>query len=797
MIQYNPRKCSAPPHSPALQQAVRHTLSPARVAGGLLAVSLAGLTPQALALELELANLNGSNGFMLNGINIYDSSGLSVSKAGDVNGDGVDDLIIGAPRADPGGRTDAGQSYVVFGTQAGFPAALELATLNGANGFMLNGINAGDYAGQSVSGIGDINGDGIDDLLIGAPFADPGGRTDAGQGYVVFGTQAGFPAALELATLNGANGVMLNGIQDLDNTGWSVSGAGDINGDGITDLLIGARNADPDGRTDAGRSYVVFGTQAGVPAALELATLNGTNGFMLNGINASDQAGYWVSDARDINGDGVADLLIGAPFADPGGRTDAGQSYVVLGNRAGFSATLELGALNGTNGVMLNGINAGDRAGNSVSGAGDVNGDGINDLIIGALSADPDGRINAGQSYVVFGAQADFSSVLELAALNGANGFRLNGVSAYDYSGDWVSSAGDVNGDGLDDLIISAHVADPGGRTDAGQSYVVLGNRAGFPPILELADLGDGTGVKINGIQSFDRAGRVSGAGDINGDGVDDILIGAIGADPGGRTSAGQSYVVFGVDASPAPLTTVGLYDPAASGFYLRNSLAGGPADTSFRFGPGGLGWLPLTGDWSGDGTTTVGLYNPVNGTFFLKNSLAGGPADTSFRFGPGGLGWQPLTGDWDGDGITTVGLYNPVNGTFFLKNSLAGGPADASFRFGPGGLGWQPLTGDWDGNGTDTVGLYDPANSSFFLKNSHAGGAADASFRFGPRGLEWLPIMGDWNADGTTTIGLYDPANGGFHVRNSLTGGPADASFRFGPRGLGWLPITGHWGGP
>ncbi|MFZ2631538.1 MAG: hypothetical protein WA081_04675 [Desulfosalsimonadaceae bacterium] len=242
------------------------------------------------------------------------------------------------------------------------------------------------------------------------------------------------------------------------------------------------------------------------------------------------------------------------------------------------------------------------------------------------------------------------------------------------------------------------------------------------------------------------------------------------------------------------PSSGIALFNPDASSFYLKNDLAGGTADTNFRFGPKNSSWVPVVGDWNGNGQATVGFYDSTQSRFYLKNSNAGGNSDVVFGFGPKLKNWIPISGDWDGDGQCSIGLYDPTSSTFYLKNALSGGNADHAFRFGPSNQGWQPIAGDWNGDGKDSIGLYSSQTGQIYLKNALSGGNADYSLRFGPKASNWKAVCGDWDGDGDDGIGLFNPSLSSFFLKNNFTGGPADITFDFSPDGSGWLPLAGSW---
>lgn len=427
---------------------------------------------------------------------------------------------------------------------AEWPAAVNLSTLDGTTGFRLDGEAADHASGSAAAAAGDVNGDGLGDTIIGAFAAGPNGLNESGSSYIVFGQPSGFSSTMNLSALDGISGFRLNGVESLDQSGHSVSGAGDLNGDGFGDVVIGARFANGGG-SDSGSSYVVFGKAGGFSPALDLSALDGANGFRLDGAAAYDRSGYSVSAAGDVNGDGFADVIVGAPLANSESNYSSGSSYVVFGSASGFASVINLSALDGASGFRLDGAASGDYSGTSVSAAGDVNGDGFGDLIVGATGADPNGNYYAGSTYVVFGKASGISSTLALSSLDGTTGFRLDGEALDDAAGISVSAAGDINGDGFTDVIIGAFGADSA-QYISGVSYVVFGKAGGFDSVISLSGLEGSNGFRLNGVAEEDRSGRpVGGAGDVNGDGFADLIVGAPRADNNGGNS-GSAYVMFG-----------------------------------------------------------------------------------------------------------------------------------------------------------------------------------------------------------------------------------------------------------
>jgi glucose/arabinose dehydrogenase len=293
----------------------------------------------------------------------------------------------------------------------------------------------------------------------------------------------------------------------------------------------------------------------------------------------------------------------------------------------------------------------------------------------------------------------------------------------------------------------------------------------------------EGTGFKVYTL--VDRAPQLAAFGE---DASGELYLG---------TLTGDLFTLAGGLAG-SPVDTVGLYDPSASRFQLKQANTTAASTTLVRFGSPRNGWVPLSGDWNGDGKRTPGFWAGASSTFRLKNSLQGGAADVVLKVDSPSASVRPVVGDWDGDGKDTVGLYDVATGAFRLKNTFSGPGFDLTVQLGSPGQDWLPFAADWDGDGVDTAGLFDPVGSTFLSIRLGPGGPGGIplpfSFQFGQPGRGALPVAGDWNGDGRDGVGLYEPALGVFRLKNLPLAGTPDLVVRFGPRGAGWKPLAGVW---
>jgi len=430
----------------------------------------------------------------------------------DLNGDGFDDLVVGAKFATVGQLSQMGNVSVFHGSTSGI--ALTPSRLIESPGRF-----GGDAFGSAVAGAGDVNGDGYGDLLVGAPGGDPNGLGQAGEVHVYLGSPTGVP---------GTAATVLAGTARGEELGLAVASAGDVNGDGYADVVAGAPEASPGGRASAGEVRIYHGSATGVVS---------TVARVLEGAAAGDYLGLSVASAGDVNGDGFGDLAMGSPFADPGGRANAGGARVYLGSMAGIPSTAA---------VTWEGITAEDTLGISVACAGDLNGDGFADLVLGANGADPGGRTNAGTASVYLGSAQGIpmapTRVLEGDAMHGAFGRS-------------VACAGDVDGDGFDDLIV--------GASGARSARVFHGGSAG---------VGATPTRELTGPDQFGAA--VVGAGDLNRDGYADVVVGSPFGSPGGPSFVGSASVFLGsstgLPTAAATVRTTGVVGDQFGGSVAR-----------------------------------------------------------------------------------------------------------------------------------------------------------------------------------------------------------------------------------
>jgi hypothetical protein len=540
--------------------------------------------------------------------------GFSATMAGDVNGDGYSDVIVGATRYDSG-QTDEGAAFLYHGSAAGInPALAALLQSDQANAWM--GI---------VSSAGDVNGDGYGDVIVGAYFYD-NGQTNEGAAFVYHGSTTGIiTTAVTTVESNQANANM--GI---------VSSAGDVNGDGYSDIIVGAYSYDG-GQNDEGAAFVYHGSAAGI---------NTTATASVESNQASAWLGYSVAGAGDINGDGYGDVMVGVPLYNSG-QTDEGVVFIYHGSATGINPVAA---------ALLQRDQALAQLGIAVAGAGDVNGDGYSDIIVGAFLYD-NGESNEGAAFIYYGSASGINTTTFALLQSNQPGAQL-GIS--------VAGGGDINGDGYSDVIAGANFYD-NGHTDEGRIFIYHGSATGINTTAAAFAESNQPNAQLGY--------SVANAGDVNGDAFSDVIAGAIYYD-NGQNDEGGAFVYHG---SVSGLVTT---SPASS---IESNDAGAQLGSSVA-GAGNV-----NGDAYGDVIVGAHAYDngePDEGAAFIYHGSAAGINIIPVTTIEGNqisafMGWSTAgAGDVNGDGYGDV-----VAGVIFYENGQSAEGGFGVYHGSPSGI--------------------------------------------------------------------------------------------------------------
>ena len=591
--------------------------------GDLLVCGLAGGSTigEAWLFYGSASGIGGSPDWTVQG-SAGDWFGYSCAGAGDVNGDGYADLVVGIADWDHPNSTgswyDQGAAHVYQGGPAG-PAANPSWTYEGGD--------AWGTVGESVDGAGDVNGDGYADVIVG----EPGYGADVGRAHIFYGSASGLAAT---------PGRTLGGVGNYDDFGETVGTAGDVNADGYADVIIGAPDAScSTGGGRCGTAQIHYGSASGVSA---------TASWLRTGTTQDGSFGKGVSTAGDVNGDGVADWLVGA-FESASG---AGQASLYLGSaNLSSSGDVVIVGANGSADWSVTGGQSGEELGFSLSAAGDVNGDGFGDVIIGSPEWSGTDSLQ-GMVQLWLGAPAG----LALTA-----GWNTESNSANAELGTAVASAGDVDADGYDDVVVGVPYYSGAGVSSGGRALILHGSATGVDVVAT---------TTINGTRAGEQLGTaVAGAGDVNGDGYEDVAIGSPQYDGDGRVRVFHGGLA-GADAI-ADLTLDG-----GSGALLGASLAGAGDVNRDGYADLVIGAPGFSNGQTGEGSAVLHLGSvtglEATAAWSMQSNQSGAAAGTA-------VGAADVNGDGFSDLLIGAPLYDGTrvdNGRVSVFHGSMAGPA-------------------------------------------------------------------------------------------------------------------------
>ncbi|MEM7547783.1 MAG: Calx-beta domain-containing protein [Pseudomonadota bacterium] len=450
--------------------------------------------------ELAAADLSGgtitTSGVTDIGVGIDVPGPLTFS---DVNGDGLEDLLIGAPRAQSGDPGTGGAAYILFGIEGEVPFSFGLTNLtNGTDGqvfFSTGGLNAG----SSIIDLGDVDGDGTNELFIGVPFAPaPGGSASSGLGYVI---ERDDDAATDLAGAfadppSPDAAVLFSSERTF--LGEDAAALGDVNGDGVSDFLVTGSGAIGAGTGpfsgNNGEAYLIYGQQGGLPDRIDVAALDGTVGTKLIATDIFQIANR-AEATGDVNGDGFGDFFL----MDAGPATDEPLIYLVYGSDGGLGATFDISTSDGVS--KLGGVpSAQNSLGVDMAGIGDINGDGFDDVLASRAAGGPNGT---GEIALLFGSADGLGDQVDLDEISLGAGYVFTTAPNEFGAGFAVTGPGDLNGDGVNDIVIGAPFFNPESNAEfefdaPGAAFVIFGGAdrlaaldalSGVDGIIALADV--------------------------------------------------------------------------------------------------------------------------------------------------------------------------------------------------------------------------------------------------------------------------------------------------------------------